>query len=151
MPLRSLRWQLAAWMFAATATIAVLLTVYYQRRTHALLNRESDERLATLARHVAAASVLGTLADSEELLEGPLDGAMSQPDVVAVAIYDPAGRLVAARDRRGGSPPPWEKRSIDCRPCALADGYRRYRLTTDAHHLSRQRCRWRREWCPECC
>ncbi len=125
-PLRSLRWRLAAWMFAATASIAVLLTVYYQRRTHALLSRESDERLATLARHVAAASVLGTLAHSEELLAGPLDGAMSQPDVVAVAIYDPTGHLVAARNRKGGSPPRWQKSSSDCQPCALGGGRLRW-------------------------
>ncbi len=123
---RSLRWRLAAWMFAATASLGVLLTLYYQRRTHALLKAESDERLATLARHVAAASVLGTLAHSEELLAGPLDGAMSHADVLVVAVYDPAGRVIAARDRRGASPPQWRNDIVDCRPCALGGGRLRW-------------------------
>lgn len=122
-PPRSLGFRLAAWMFAATAGIAILLTLYYQGRTHALLNHESDERLATLVRHVAAASVLGTLAHSEELLGGPLDGAMSQPDVVAVGIYDTGGGLIAARGRKGLSPPPWRQEFTACQPCAL-DGSR---------------------------
>jgi len=123
---RSLRWRLAAWMFAATAGMAVLLTLYYQRRTHGLLIRESDERLATLARHVAATSVLGTLAHSEELLAGPLDGAMSQPDVEAVAIYDGGGGLIAARSRSGAPPPRWRAESTSCRPCILEAGRLRW-------------------------
>lgn len=123
---RSLRWRLAAWMFAATAGVALLLTLYYQRRTHVLLNRESDERLATLAQHVAAASVLGTLAHSEELLAGPLDGAMSQPDVEAVAIYDGAGGLIAARSRKAVPMPEWRPESTECRPCALGGGRLRW-------------------------
>ncbi len=122
-PLRSLGWRLAAWMCSANAALALLLTLHYQRQTHELLNRESDERLATLARHVAAASVLGTLAHSEELLAGALDGAMSQPDVDAAAIYDSSGTLVAARSRTRGPAPNWHDGAIDCRPCAL-DGSR---------------------------
>ncbi len=125
-PPRSLRWRLAAWIFAATAGMAAVLTLYYQRRTHALLNLESEERVATLARHVAAASVLGTLAHSEELLEGPLDGAMSQPDVEAVAIFDPAGGVIAARSRPGVPAPSWRDGPPDCRPCALGGGRLRW-------------------------
>ncbi len=120
---RSLRWRLAAWMFAATASLGVLLTLYYQRQTNALLKGESDERLATLARHVAVTSVWGTLAHSEELLAGPLDAAMSHPDVEAVAIYDAGGSLIAARSRKGVSAPEWRGASMEClpgRPCALA-------------------------------
>jgi signal transduction histidine kinase len=123
---RSLRWRLAAWMFAATAGVAVLLTLYYQRRTHALLSQESDERLATLARHVAAASVLGALAHSEELLAGPLEGAMSQPDVEAVAIYDPAGALVAGRSRDPASLRVWAPGAGECQPCPLGQGRLRW-------------------------
>jgi signal transduction histidine kinase len=122
---RSLGWRLAAWMFTATAALAVLLTLYYQRETHDLLNRESDERLATLARHVAAASLLGTLAHSEELLAGPLDGAMSQPDVDAVAIYDASGDLIAARSR-SGTGPEWRTTYGECRPCSLGEGRLRW-------------------------
>lgn len=123
---RSLAWRLAAWMFAATASIALLLTLYYQRQMHRLLILEADERLATLARHVAAASLLGTLAHSEELLAGPLDGAMSQPDVEAVAIYDAAGGLIAARSRGGTAVPASREVPVDCRPCALGDGRLRW-------------------------
>lgn len=121
---RSLGFRLGAWMFAAMATLALLLAFWFRRQTHELLERESHERLATLARHVAATSVLGTLAQSEELLAGPLDGAMSQPDVIAVGVYDATGRLIAARAREGSAaaerPPP-----ADCRPCDL--GGRRLR------------------------
>lgn len=123
---RSLGWRLAAWMFAATASIALLLTLYNQRQMHRLLILESDERLATLARHVAAASLLGALAHSEELLAGPLDGAMSQPDVEAVAIYDAAGSLIAARSRSGVSAPAARPIPVDCRPCSLGGGRLRW-------------------------
>lgn len=123
---RSLGWRLAASMFAAAAAIAIVLTLYYQRRTHALLSREADERLATLVQHVAAASVLGTLAHSEELLGGPLAGAMSQSDVVTVAIYDRAGSLIAARGRAGITPPAWQHGLTGCRPCTLGGGRLRW-------------------------
>jgi signal transduction histidine kinase len=119
---RSLGWRLSAWMFAAMSALAGLLALYTQRQTHELVKRESDERLATLARHVAAASLLGALAQSEELLAGPLDGAMSQPDVEGVAIYDAGGGLIAARSRRGAPTPAWASDATGCRPCALGGG-----------------------------
>jgi len=123
---RSLGWRLAAWTSATTAALAVLLTLHYQRQTHALLAHESDERLATLARHVSAASLLGALAHSEELLAGPLDGAMSHPDVEGVAIYDVAGGLIAARTRNGAAAPEWSGKALECRPCDLGGGRLRW-------------------------
>lgn len=123
---RSLGWRLAAWTFTAIATLAVSLTFYYQRQTHELLNRESEERLATLARHVAAASVLGALAHSEDLLVGAMDGAMSHPDVDLVAVYDDAGALIAARARQGTPPATFDGADATCRPCELGAGRLRW-------------------------
>jgi signal transduction histidine kinase len=120
-PPRSLRWRLALSMFAATAAIAVAFTLNYQRSMHGLLTDESDRRLATQARQVAAAAVLGTLAHSETLLQGPLDGAMSLDEVTAVAVYDGAGALVAGRAREGAAVPPW-RRAEDC--VAIVGGLR---------------------------
>jgi two-component system OmpR family sensor kinase len=116
---RSLRWRLAAWTFAAIAGLAVLLTVYYERRAHALLSRVSIERLEALAQGVAAVSVLGALARSEELLANPLEAAMSQPDVEAVAIYDSDGALIAGRSRDPTVLLAWQPGSGECRPCRL--------------------------------
>lgn len=116
---RSLGWRLAAGMSAVTAGLAILLTLYYQRQTHQLLDRESRERIAALAQHVAAASVLGTLARSEELLAGPLDGAMSQGDVEAVAVYDDLGALIVARSRAGRPLATASVPDVACQPCAL--------------------------------
>ncbi len=125
---RSLGWRLGTWMFAATGALAILLTLWFRRQTHELLVRESDERLALLARHVAAAAgfVVGTLEQSKELLAGPLDGAMSQPDVTAVAVYDKAGALIAARSRGGTEVPQRLERSGGCQPCDAGAGRLRW-------------------------
>jgi signal transduction histidine kinase len=123
---RSLGWRLAAAISTVTAGLAVLLTLYYQRQTHELLDRESQERIAALAQHVAAAALLGALARSEELLAGPLDGAMSQADVEAVAIYDGAGALVSARSRVARAAPGRIDPALSCRPCALGRGRLRW-------------------------
>jgi signal transduction histidine kinase len=123
---RTLAWRLAAGTSAAIAGLAILLTAFYQRQTHELLDRESEERIATLAQHVATAALLGTLAHSEELLAGPLDGAMSQTDVEAVAIYDTDGGLIAGRSRRGTPPSTRPEASAQCRPCALGGGRLRW-------------------------
>jgi len=123
---RSLGWRLAAGMSAAIAGLALLLTAFYQRQTHDLLDRESEERISTLAQHVAAAALLGTLAHSEELLAGPLDGAMSQADVEAVAIYDAGGELIAGRSRDGAPLAQRRDASPECRPCPLGRGRLRW-------------------------
>ena len=123
---RRLGWRLAAGTSAAIAGLAVLLTAFYQHQTHALLDRESGERIATLAQHVAAAALLGTLAHSEELLAGPLDGAMSQADVEAVAIYDADGGLIAGRSRLGPAAATRPDTAALCRPCALGRGRLRW-------------------------
>lgn len=116
---RSLGWRVAAGMSAVTVGLAVLLTAFYQRQAHELLDRESRERIAALAQHVAATSVLGTLARSEELLRGPLDGAMSQADVEGVAIYDDGGALIVARARAGAPAAAPRSPPTGCQPCSL--------------------------------
>ena len=123
---RGLGLRLAAGTSATIAGLAVLLTVFYQRQTHDLLDQESQERVAALAQHVAAAALLGTLARSQELLAGPLDGAMSQADVVSVAIYDGDGGLIAGRSRDGAPPSPRREAAEGCRPCTLGKGVLRW-------------------------
>ncbi len=127
-PPRSLRWRVAVWIFAATAGVAVLLTAYYQRQTHAMLKLEFEERFASFASHVAATApfVLDTLARDEKRLAGRIDGLMSQPEVDAVAIYDPAGGLITARARDGHPAPRWEGPPPSCRPCVLDAGRLRW-------------------------
>jgi signal transduction histidine kinase len=123
---RSLGWRLAAAMSAVTVSLALLLTVFFQRQTRDLVDGESRERIAALARHVAAAAVLGTLANSEELLAGALDGAMSQSDVEAVAIYDAGNALIAVRSRSGARAPARQDPTVECRPCLAAGGRLRW-------------------------
>ena len=123
---RRLGWRLAAGSSAAVAALAVLLTAFYQHQAHALLEQEARERLAALAQHVAATALLGTLARSEELLAGPLDGAMSQADVEAVAIYDADGGLIAARARPGRPAAARPEVAPQCRPCPLGGGRLRW-------------------------
>ena len=132
-PPRSLRWRLAAWMFAATGSVAILLVVYYERHTHGLLSRELDDRLETLARHVAAASLLGTLANSKEILRGPLDGAISLSDVAVVAVYDPNGGPIDWRGRQGARAPAWQSTMVNCQPCVV--GSERLRWVTPVTRL----------------
>lgn len=119
---RSLGWRLAASTFTAIAALALLLTLWYQRQTHDLLDQESDERLAALASYVAVGALHGTIAHSPEMLAPPLDAAMAQPDVEVVAIFDPSGRLVASRTRADRPVPRWTG-ATECRPCAI-DGER---------------------------
>lgn len=123
---RGLGWRLAAGISATIAGLAILLTVFYQRQAHDLLDQESEERIAALAQHVAATSLLGALARSEEMLAGPLDGAMSQADVVAVAIYDADGNLIGGRSRSGVPPSARREAPDDCRPCSLGRGRMRW-------------------------
>ena len=127
-PPRSLRFRVAAWIFAAAAGVAVLLTVYYHRRMHALLKLEFEERFATFARHVAVTApfVLNTLARDEQRLAEPIAGVMSQPDVDAVAVYDAGGALIAARSRHGPVAPGWDGPPSACRPCAIGGGRLRW-------------------------
>jgi signal transduction histidine kinase len=123
---RSLGWRLAAAMSAVTVSLALLLTVFFQRQTRDLVDGESRERIAALAQHVAAAAVLGTLANSEELLAGALDGAMSQSDVETVAIYDAGNGLIAVRSRSGARAPARQDPTVECRPCLMAGGRLRW-------------------------
>jgi signal transduction histidine kinase len=108
--------------------VAVLLTVYYHHRTGALLKLEFEERFATFARHAAATApfVLNTLARDEKRLAEPIEGVMSQPDVEAVAVYEPGGALIAARSRDGGGAPAWHGPPPECRPCPLDGGRLRW-------------------------
>jgi hypothetical protein len=108
-------------MFAATAGVAVLLTVYYQRRSHALLSRESDERLATMARHVAAASVLGAIAHSEELLAGRSTRRCRSP---TSRRWRSTTRRAARRGARATRRTllVWRVEAGECRPCPSGTG-----------------------------
>jgi signal transduction histidine kinase len=127
-PPRSLRFRAGIWIFAATAGVAVLLTVYYHHRTDGLLKLEFEERFATFARHAAATApfVLNTLARDEKRLAESIEGVMSQPDVEAVAVYEPGGAVIAARSRDGGAAPAWGGPPPECRPCSLDDGRLRW-------------------------
>jgi len=121
----SLRWRFTAWLFAALVGLAGPLAVYYQLRIDHLVAREADERLSALAKHLASGALLGVLAKSEELLEGTLEGALSERDVLAVAAFDAAGSVVAARTRSEGAVPVWREELASCQPCAV--GGRRLR------------------------
>jgi len=115
----SLRWRFTAWLFVALVGLAGPLAVYYQLRIDHLIAREADERLSALARHLASGALLGVLAKSEELLEGTLEGALSEQDVLGVAAFDASGGLIASRTRGDAAVPTWSAESTSCQPCAI--------------------------------
>src|SRR5262249_33067479 len=82
-------------------------------------------------RHLASGALLGVLAKSEELLEGTLEGALSEQDVLAVAAFDASGALIASRTRRDAPVPTWSHESTSCQPCAIGD--RRLRWVAAVH------------------
>jgi HAMP domain-containing protein len=122
----SLRWRFAAWLLAGLLGLAGPLAVYYQLRIDHLVAREADDRLSALARHLASGALLGVLAHSEELLQGTMEGALSERDVLAVAAFDASGTLVAARAREGAAVPAWPGESRSCQPCPVDEGRLRW-------------------------
>lgn len=122
----SLRWRFAAWLLAALLGLAGPLAVYYQLRIDHLVAREADDRLSALARHLASGALLGVLAHSDDLLQGTIEGALSERDVLAVAAFDASGTLVAARAREGAQAPSWPGESRSCQPCRVDDGRLRW-------------------------
>jgi signal transduction histidine kinase len=114
-----LRWRFTAWLFAALLGLAGPLALYYQLRIDHLVAREADDRLTALARHLASGALLGVLARSEDLLEGTLEGALSERDVLSVAAFDASGSLVGSRAREGATVPPWSGDSASCQPCRV--------------------------------
>jgi signal transduction histidine kinase len=117
----SLRWRFTAWLFAALVGLAGPLAIYYQLRIDHLVAREADDRLSALARHLASGALLGVLAKSEELLQGTLEGALSERDVLSVATFDASGSLVASRAREGAAVPSWSGESTSCQPCSVGE------------------------------
>jgi signal transduction histidine kinase len=120
---RSLRFNLGLWYFIAMAAIAVVVTGYYHVNFSRLSRTETSQRFLALGNHIAAASVLGALAHSSDLLGGVLDGALGDPDVIRVGVFDPGGALIAARTRKGRPSPTWpapDERA--CGPCTLESG-----------------------------
>ena len=126
-----MRWRFTAWLFVALVGLAGPLAIYYQLRIDRLIAREADERLSALARHLASGALLGVVAKSEELLEGTLEGALSERDVLAVAAFDASGTLIASRARGDATVPTWSRESTACQPCAIGD--RRLRWVAPVH------------------
>ena len=97
-----------------------LLTLYYQQRIDSLLTQEADARISALVQQLAAGSVLGTLAQSPDMLTEPLAAALAQADVLGVAVYSNDGNLIAQQTQAQAvlQPPPAGSWAA-CAACAL--------------------------------
>lgn len=84
----------AATLPVALVVVAVVAIFWWGAKSD--LDGAHAVRVRLIARQVAQASEFGVFSGNRALLQGVVSGAMREPDVVAVAVYDSSGMVMAS-------------------------------------------------------